>query len=356
MVHMVNGTQMDSIIYNRNRQFRSGVNMRTGGCYGNSVFSQKTVYVQYEQPKMPTAAKAFYWSMAIKNFADIGMGIANFFMGIFGKNKAAAPVQTPVASQNKQINSEKQGASIKAATTPSSVPQEVKEPEPEENDSKKKSNIPSSADMKRFSGKITVHDDELFKKLGEKSDITGETTFSEETGQNGYPKGIKVGKYNYTLAKVDADGTVWYKSQDGSEQLYRLEKNNDESIGLNQHAQDNGSGIADVSKWSKHVSNEPDKKEVIKKNKQEAVANTQIHSDEEIKSSMQINKNVMGNTWENGSSYSSMTVTYGIPPEEPKTIEIPANKVAEFKGDEAKIKDYALDQIKKGQQKSQKAE
>lgn len=87
MVHMVNGTQMDSIIYNNNRQFRSGVNMKTGRCCCDSVFSQRrTVYV-YEQPKMPTAVKATFWSIAIKNFADIGMGIANFFMGIFGKRK-----------------------------------------------------------------------------------------------------------------------------------------------------------------------------------------------------------------------------------------------------------------------------
>lgn len=252
MVHMVNGTQMDSIIYNNNRQFRSGVNMKTGRCCCDSVFSQRrTVYV-YEQPKMPTAVKATFWSIAIKNFADIGMGIANFFMGIFGKKKASAPVQTPAATQNNQVTPDKQGVNTPIATPKATTPQEVK-PEKEENNNKKqtkekKYKVPSSVDMKKFSGNITVHDDELFKKLGGKSDITGKTTVSAETGQNGYPQKITVGKYNYTLAKVDADGTVWYKSNDGSEQLYRLEKNDNETYGLNQHAQDKGVGIADISK------------------------------------------------------------------------------------------------------------
>lgn len=144
MVHMVNGTPTDSIIYSKNRQFRSGVNMKTGSCCCDSVFSQRrTVYV-YEQPKMPTAVKATFWSLAIKNFADVGMGIANFFMGIFGKKKAAAPVQTPVANQSNQV--EKQGGTTPATSTPSvatpqlsSAPQEVK-PEEEENNNKKQTN------------------------------------------------------------------------------------------------------------------------------------------------------------------------------------------------------------------------
>lgn len=260
---------MDSIIYN-NRQFRSGVNMKTGRCCCDSVFSQRrTVYV-YEQPKMPTAVKATFWSIAIKNFADIGMGIANFFMGIFGKKKASAPVQTPAATQNNQVTPDKQGVNTPtpSVATPqkATTPQEVKEPE-EENNKKKQTNekkykVPSSVDMKKFNGNITVHDDELFEKLGEKSDITGKTTVSAETGQNGYPQKITVGKYNYTLYRVEDNGTVWYKSNDGSDQLYRLEKNDNESYGLNQHAQDNGVGIADISKWRKPSSGESEKKEV----------------------------------------------------------------------------------------------
>lgn len=267
MVHMVNGTQMDSIIYNNNRQFRSGVNMKTGRCCCDSVFSQRrTVYV-YEQPKMPTAVKATFWSIAIKNFADIGMGIANFFMGIFGKKKASAPVQTPAATQNNQVTPDKQGVNTPTSpvvTPKATTPQEVNDPEKENNNKKqtheKKYKVPSSVDMKKFNGNITVHDDELFEKLGENSDITGKTTVSAETGQNGYPQKITVGKYNYTLAKVDADGTVWYKSNDGSEQLYRLEKNDNETYGLNQHAQDKGVGIADISKWGKPSSAASEKK------------------------------------------------------------------------------------------------
>lgn len=368
MVHMVNGTPTDSIIYSKNRQFRSGVNMKTGSCCCDSVFSQRrTVYV-YEQPKMPTAVKATFWSIAIKNFADVGMGIANFFMGIFGKKKAAAPVQTPVATQNNQV--EKQGGTTPATSTPSvatpqlsSAPQEVK-PE-EENNNKKQTNekkykVPTSVEMKDFSGDITVHDDELFGKLGEKSEITGKTTVSQDKGQGGYPKEMKVGNYNYTLAKVDPDGTVWYKSKDGSGQLYRLEKNANGTFGLNQHSGDDGVGKADVSKWRKPSSAAPEKKEVSNADKKETPASTSIRTDEELKSTMHIRREYTTftdmSTDKDGKPYPPMTVTYGLAPEQLKTITVPADKVAEFQGDEAKIKDYALEQIKKEQQESQKAE
>ncbi len=265
MVRMVNGTPMDSqIYYRKTTQFHSGVNWKTG-CNCNSVFNQRQNVYVYEQPKMPTAVKATFWSIAIKNFADVGMGIANFFIGLFGKKKAAATPQTPVANQSNQVKTpEKQGTSTPATSTPaaatpslSQTPQVIKEPENEENDNKKKvennnsKKIPSSVEMKDFSGDITVHDDELFEKLGEKSEITGKTTVSAEKGQGGYPKEMKVGNYNYTLAKVDADGTVWYKSKDGSGQLYRLEKNANGTFGLNQHTGDEGVGEADVSKWKK---------------------------------------------------------------------------------------------------------
>jgi hypothetical protein len=393
---MVNGTQMDSIIYNNNRQFRSGVNMRTGRCCCDSVFSQRrTVYV-YEQPKMPTAVKATFWSIAIKNFADIGMGIANFFMGIFGKKKASAPVQTPAATQNNKVTPDKQGVNTPIATPQkATTPQEVK-PEKEENNNKKqtkekKYNVPSSVDMKKFSGKITVHDDELFKKLGERSDITGETTVSEEIGQGGYPKELKVGNYKYTLERVDADGTVWYKSQNGNKQLYRLEKNNNNTYGLNQHAEDNGVGEADVSKWKKTTPTSSKKTQTpastttttstnntqstttqanasqqkTTSTDKKTPASTSIRTDKELKDTMQINVkldlkkiptfNDMS-TDKYGKPYSPMTVTYGLAPEELKTIDISAKEVADCQGDEAKIKDYALDQIKKEQQESQKAE
>lgn len=365
MVHMVNGTQMDSIIYNNNRQFRSGVNMKTGRCCCDSVFSQRrTVYV-YEQPKMPTAVKATFWSIAIKNFADIGMGIANFFMGIFGKKKASAPVQTPAATQNNKVTPDKQGVNTPIATPQKATnPQEVK-PEKEENNNKKqtkekKYNVPSSVDMKKFNGNITVHDDELFKKLGENSDITGKTTVSAETGQNGYPQKITVGKYNYTLAKVDADGTVWYKSNDGSEQLYRLEKNDNETYGLNQHAQDKGVGIADISKWGKPSSAASEKKEVSQADKKETPAESQGRTDEELKDTMSIGREISDfkNTkWgTDGKAYYPMTVTYGYSPEM-QTVNISAEEVAKCQGDEAKIKDLALKKIReKEQPESQKTE
>lgn len=390
MVHMVNGTQMDSIIYNNNRQFRSGVNMKTGRCCCDSVFSQRrTVYV-YEQPKMPTAVKATFWSIAIKNFADIGMGIANFFMGIFGKKKASAPVQTPAATQNNKVTPDKQGVNTPtpSVATPqkATTPQEVNDPEKEENNNKKqtnekKYNVPSSVDIYKFKGNVIVHDD----GLGKKGDITGKTTVSKETGQNGYPQKITVGKYNYTLERVDADGTVWYKSQNGNKQLYRLENNNNNTYGLNQHSEDNGVGEADVSKWKKTTPTSSKKTQTpastttttttstnntqstttqanasqqkTPSTDKKTPANTSIRTDDELKDTMSIGREItdLKNTkWDTEKTYSPMTVTYGYAPEM-QTVKISAEEVAECQGDEAQIKDLALQKIReKEQQESQK--
>lgn len=387
MVHMVNGTQMDSIIYNNNRQFRSGVNMRTGRCCCDSVFSQRrTVYV-YEQPKMPTAVKATFWSIAIKNFADIGMGIANFFMGIFGKKKASAPVQTPAATQNNKVTPDKQGVNTPIATPQkATTPQEVNDPEKEDNNNKKqtkekKYEVPTSAQIHKFNGNVIVHDD----GLGDKGDITGKTTVSKETGQNGYPQKITVGKYNYTLERVDADGTVWYKSQNGNKQLYRLEKNNNNTYGLNQHSEDNGVGEADVSKWKKTTPTSSKKTQTpastttttttstnntqstttqanasqqkTTSTDKKTPASTSIRADKELKDTMSIGREISDfkNTkWGTEKTYSPMTVTYGYSPEM-QTVDISAKEVAECQGDEAKIKNLALKKIReKEQPESQK--
>lgn len=364
MVFSVNGTPTDTRIYERNRQFRSGVNMKTGRCCCDSVFSQRrTVYV-YEQPKMPTAVKATFWSIAIKNFADVGMGIANFFMGIFGKKKASAPVQTPAATQNNKVTPDKQGVNkpTPSVATPQkdTTPQEVNDPEKEDNNKKKqtnekKYNVPTSAQIYKFKGNVIVHDD----GLGKKGDITGEAKFSAATKQNGYPASITVGKYNYAFDNVDANGTVWYKSQNGNGQLYRLEKNNDGSIGLNQHAEDDGVGKADVSKWRKPSSAASEKKEVKQAEKKETPAGSQGLKDEELKDTMHIGREISDFTntkWgTDGKAYFPTTVTYGLAPEGLKTIPVSAEEVAECQGDDAKIKDLALKKIKeKEQPESQK--
>lgn len=387
MVHMVNGTPTDSIIYSKNRQFRSGVNMKTGRCCCDSVFSQRrTVYV-YEQPKIPTAAKVGMWAMAIGFIAKAATSVVNFFTGIFGKKKASAPVQTPAATQNNQVTPDKQGVNTPtpSVATPQkdTTPQEVK-PEKEENNNKKQTNekkykVPSSVEMKDFSGNITVHDDELFEKLGEKSDITGKTTVSAEKGQGGYPTSMKVGNYNYTLAKVDENGTVWYKSQNGSEQLYRLEKNNNGTYGLNQHSGDDGVGKADVSKWKKTTTTNNKKTQTptstttttSTNNTQSTTtqantsqqkttstgkktpASTSIRTDEELKDTMHIGRELSDfkNTkWgTDRKTYSPMTVTYGYSPEM-QTVEISAEEVEKCQGDEAKIKDIALKKIREKEQ------
>lgn len=391
MVNMVKGTPTDAQIYYRKTgQFHSGVNMKTGRCCCDSVFSQRrTVYV-YEQPKMPTAVKATFWSIAIKNFADVGMGIANFFMGIFGKKKASAPVQTPAATKNNQVTPDKQGVNTPtpSVATPQkdTTPQEVKEPK-EDNSKKKASdkkyNVPTSAEIYQFKGDVIVHDD----GLGEKGDITGKAKFSKTPKQNGYPASITVGQYNYTLERVDADGTVWYKSQNGNGQLYRLEKNNNNTYGLNQHAEDGGVGKADVSKWNKTTTTNNKKTQTpastttttSTNNTQSTTtqantsqqkttstdtktpASTSIRTDEDLKSTMHMRREFTTfadmSTDKNGKPYSPMTVTYGYAPEELKTIKMSAKEVAECQGDDEKIKDLALKKIKeKEQPESQKAE
>lgn len=55
-----------------------------------------------------------------------------------------------------------------------------------------------------------------------------------------------------------------------------------------------------------------------------------------------------------GKPYSPMTVTYGLAPEELKTIDISAKEVAECEGDEAKIKDLALKKIREKEQPESK--
>ena len=392
MVHMVNGTPTDSIIYSKNRQFRSGVNMKTGRCCCDSVFSQRrTVYV-YEQPKIPTAAKVGMWAMAIGFIAKAATSVVNFFTGIFGKKKASAPVQTPAATQNNQVTPDKQGVNTPtpSVATPQkdTTPQDVKEPK-EDNSKKKASdkkyNVPTSAEIYQFKGDVIVHDD----GLGDKGDITGKAKFSKTTKQNGYPASITVGQYNYTLERVDADGTVWYKSQNGSGQLYRLEKNNNGTYGLNQHSGDKGVGEADVSKWNKTTTTNNKKTQTpastttttstnntqstttqANSSQQKTTstgkktpASTSIRTDEELKSTMHINEkldlkkiptfNDMS-TDKYGKPYSPMTVTYGYSPEM-QTVEVSAKEVAECQGDEAKIKDLALQKIRnKEQPESQK--
>lgn len=390
MVNMVKGTPTDAQIYYRKTgQFHSGVNMKTGRCCCDSVFSQrKTVYV-YEQPKMPTALKATFWSIAIKNFADVGMGLANFFMGIFGKKKASAPVQTPAATQNNKVTPDKQGVNTPTSpvvTPKATTPQEVNDPEKEDNNKKKQTNekkykVPSSVDIYKFKGDVIVHDD----GLGKKGDITGEAKFSAATKQNGYPASITVGKYNYAFDNVDANGTVWYKSQNGNGQLYRLEKNNDGSIGLNQHAEDDGVGKADVSKWKKTTPTSSKKTQTpastttttstnntqstttqanasqqkTTSTDKKTPANTSIRSDEELKDTMSIEREISDfkNTkWGTEKTYSPMNVTYGYAPEM-QTVNISAEEVAECQGDEAQIKDLALKKIReKEQPESQKTE
>lgn len=139
--------------------------------------------------------------------------------------------------------------------------------------------------------------------------------------------------------------------------MYRLEKNNDGSIGLNQHAEDEGVGKADVSKWRKPSSVASEKKEVRQAEKKETPASTSIRTDDELKDTMSIGREISDfkNTkWGTEKTYSPMTVTCGYSPEM-QTVDISAKEVAECQGDEAKIKNLALKKIReKEQPESQK--
>lgn len=270
------------------------------------------------------------------------------------------------------------------------TPQEVNDPEKEDNNKKKqtnekKYNVPTSAQIHNFNGNVIVHDD----GLGEKGDITGKTTVSKETGQNGYPQKITVGKYNYTLYRVEDNGTVWYKSQNGNGQLYRLEKNNNNTYGLNQHAEDGGVGEADVSKWKKTTPTSSKKTQTpastttttttstnntqstttqanasqqkTTSTDKKTPASTSIRTDNELKDTMHINEKLdlkkiptFNDMSTDRKPYSPMTVTYGYSPEM-QTVNISAEEVAKCQGDEAKIKDLALQKIReKEQPESQK--
>lgn len=141
--------------------------------------------------------------------------------------------------------------------------------------------------------------------------------------------------------------------------MYRLEKNDNETYGLNQHAQDKGVGIADISKWGKPSSAASEKKEVKQAEKKETPAGSQGLKDEELKDTMHIGREISDFTntkWgTDGKAYFPTTVTYGLAPEGLKTIKIYAEEVAECQGDDAKIKDLALKKIReKEQPESQK--
>lgn len=138
--------------------------------------------------------------------------------------------------------------------------------------------------------------------------------------------------------------------------MYRLEKNDNETYGLNQHAQDKGVGIADISKWGKPSSAASEKKEVRQAEKKETPAGSQGLKDEELKDTMSIGREISDfkNTkWGTEKTYSPMTVTYGYSPEM-QTVEISAEEVAKCQGDEAKIKDLALQKIREKEQQESK--
>lgn len=115
---------------------------------------------------------------------------------------------------------------------------------------------------------------------------------------------------------------------------------------MNQHAEDNGVGKADVSKWRKPSSAASEKKEVKQAEKKETPAGSQGLKDEELKDTMHIGREISDFTntkWgTDGKAYFPTTVTYGLAPEGLKTIKISAEEVAECQGDDAKIKDLAL--------------
>ena len=93
-----------------------------------------------------------------------------------------------------------------------------------------------------ITGNMTVHD----HVLGSKADIKGASSISEEKTENGFPKTITVKGYRYEY-KGTKDGVAIYKSLDGHNQEYRLEKKGSQ-FALNQYEGDNGAGAADITR------------------------------------------------------------------------------------------------------------
>lgn len=213
-----------------------------------------------------------------------------------------------------------------------------------------KAKVPTAEQMKDFKGNITVHDD----VSGEKGDIAGKTdiTAGSETTK-GYPASVKVGNYSYSFAKVE-NGVVWYKSENGDGQLYRLEQNSDGTYGLNQHEGDAGAGTADIH-TKKQASTPTASKAKAQKAKPEKAdaATQQAASDKNTLEHMTVKPDptkALNACTLNGKTYYAQTVTCVIPPlKEGSTISVPADIVANCGGDEAKIKQYALEQMKKEQ-------
>lgn len=207
-----------------------------------------------------------------------------------------------------------------------------------------KTKVPTAEQMKDFKGNITVHDD----VSGEKGDIAGKTEITAGSdATKGYPASVKVGNYNYSFAKVE-NGVVWYKSENGDGQLYRLEQNSGGTYGLNQHEGDDGAGTADIHTKKKASTPTASK---AKPDKADA-ATQQAASDKKTLEHMTVKHDptkAFDACTLNGKTYYAKTVTYALPPLAPKEIPVPAEIVANCGGDEAKIKQYALEQMKKEQ-------
>lgn len=100
---------------------------------------------------------------------------------------------------------------------------------------------PRPSKVALYNGKIDVID------VGEPSDIINKPTIiGEEKTTNGYPKKITINGGDYIFDENKSkNGEVWYKSQFGKYQSYRLEELN-EKIVLIQHEGDSGYNIANT--------------------------------------------------------------------------------------------------------------
>ena len=93
---------------------------------------------------------------------------------------------------------------------------------------------------------FTVHDEELYNKLGQSADIKKNNySISDSKSKEGYPTEITVGKFKYKFVKVGDDGAAIYQSVNGKGDQYKLEKNSDGTFALNQYGDMQGVGTAD---------------------------------------------------------------------------------------------------------------
>lgn len=123
----------------------------------------------------------------------------------------------------------------------------AKKPETEEApktpDDNKYGTAATAADINGYKGVFIVHDGGESRVNG---DIKRDTSSVEGGSEKDFPKKIKVGNFEYKFERMDGKHAI-YSSVSGKGDEYRLEKNSDGTLALNQYEGDKGFNEVDIS-------------------------------------------------------------------------------------------------------------